>query len=234
MRPILMLTKNLVAEQRLQEHLQYLNYEVFCSVRIFNDLIQNEKVKAKINKFQILILSDTISDSEVIQILSKLVLTDQIIFRKSISEPSNSQKERWKKLGIEESLSDNDPIDQLREKISKKIVSRINTEISLPLVVNEDEEDWIQKPKDFVKSLSKKEKLVFHYLLEANGRIVSRKELCQYLWESEPTNSCLSQLSVIVKRILIKMEEDECDEYSIRTLWGQGYRLTPREVVYPI
>lgn len=92
MLPILILTKNLVVERRLQENLQYLNYEVFCSVKIFNRLKKIEAAKTAIHSFQLLILSDTISDSEVIQLLPKLILTNQIIFRKITCEPSNSQK----------------------------------------------------------------------------------------------------------------------------------------------
>lgn len=51
MLPILILTKNLVVERHLQENLQYLNYEVFCSVKIFNRLKKLKQLKQQSIRF---------------------------------------------------------------------------------------------------------------------------------------------------------------------------------------
>lgn len=77
MYPILILTKNLVLEQELQQRLQYLNYEVFCSVKLYARLsvsdyhegTQREELDQLLKNYQAVILSETISDNEIQEIL---------------------------------------------------------------------------------------------------------------------------------------------------------------------
>ena len=99
MRPILILTKNLLIEQQLQSQLQHLNYEVLCSVELLNQLKmsvqtmkdnedgqRNFKRKLLIN-YQAIILSETISDNEIQELVSNIQLTKQVLLRKLVEEP---------------------------------------------------------------------------------------------------------------------------------------------------
>lgn len=58
--------------------------------------------------------------------------------------------------------------------------------------------------------------------MEANGAIVSRTEMCLYIWEKAPNHSYLAQLSVLVKRIKGKLKSVGIDEESLETIWEKG------------
>ena len=76
-------------------------------------------------------------------------------------------------------------------------------------------------------SFSKTEKRVFERLILAHtkNQLVSRKELCEYLWEEGETPSNMSQLSCLIHKIKRKFELAGITNEVIATLWGRGYRL---------
>ncbi|MGG5333235.1 winged helix-turn-helix domain-containing protein [Enterococcus sp. AZ163] len=79
----------------------------------------------------------------------------------------------------------------------------------------------------FIKTLTKKEQQLFHYLQTTNGGIVSREELCDYLWKEPLNHSRMSQLSVLVKKIKEKLAAAGFSDDLLQTIWGSGYCLTP-------
>ncbi|MFQ7234681.1 MAG: hypothetical protein ACLRPU_07405, partial [Enterococcus hulanensis] len=111
MRPILILTKNLLIEQQLQNQLQHLNYEVLCSVELLNQLKMNAQSmrnkmdsqrnfqKSFLMDYQAIILSETISDSEIQELIANSQIIKQILLRKVVEEPSKREKERLKNMG---------------------------------------------------------------------------------------------------------------------------------------
>lgn len=79
---ILILTKNILIEQELQHKLQLLNYEVYCSVRLFDELIHQETTSIFLNVFQYVIISESICESEVARLSSALNDSSFKIIRK--------------------------------------------------------------------------------------------------------------------------------------------------------
>lgn len=73
--------------------------------------------------------------------------------------------------------------------------------------------------------LSKKELLLFHCLMNSGTTVVSRTELCEYLWRESPTNSHLSQLSLLIQKVKMKLQASGIDYIQIDTVWGQGYKV---------
>lgn len=69
---VLLLTKNILVEQKLQEKLQRLNYEVFCCSNMFYLMTQQTRKLPMINYFDYIILSETITENEMRQILAVL------------------------------------------------------------------------------------------------------------------------------------------------------------------
>ncbi|MFR4507012.1 MAG: winged helix-turn-helix domain-containing protein [Enterococcus avium] len=223
---ILILTKNLMAEQQPQETLQYLDYEVFASVKAFHFLTHTNNLEHPIKNYQAIVLSDTISEFEIVEIVPKLKAENQIILRKNINTPPKRLKQQWKTIGIDGWLSNDNLLEQAREVLSEKLEDLndfeedqflLNTQVR-KVCRNTD----LEKLNIF---LSNKEKLVFKHLREAEAGIVSRTDLCHYLWGDEPNNSYLSQISIIVRNIRRKMVEYGYLDISIETLRGTGYRL---------
>ena len=80
----------------------------------------------------------------------------------------------------------------------------------------------IEKDKNKIE-LTKNEYNILYYLSKSKGKVVSRDEIMDYLWESEEFIDD-NTLSVNVKRLRNKLEELGCVD-KIETRRGQGYIL---------
>ncbi|MGL9746434.1 helix-turn-helix domain-containing protein [Enterococcus sp. DIV0170] len=218
---ILILTKNLLAEQELQLTLQRSNEEVYCSFNLLNSV---EKHQQFFSYFSVIIFSDTVSTQEFAKFHSLFKKTNQIIIRKgNLSILKNSEHsyltdvvDHWIDLnGI--SIGANNKISLLTDTISetekrmesKKEVNSSNTKIDL-----------------FFSKLSNNEKKLLYHLAKANGRAVSRFELSYILWGTELSSSQMSQLSSLKKRICKKLVETDFSEDDLTILWKKGYLLS--------
>ncbi|MGL9749185.1 winged helix-turn-helix domain-containing protein [Enterococcus sp. DIV0170] len=238
MSPILILTKNLLVEQTLQEQLQYLSYEIFCSVELLNRLKvsdhydegKNNDLKLLFKNFQAIILSETISDNDI-QVLIPLIQADnRVLFRKLNSKPSKKEEEQITKMGIDGWIIADHSIDYLREQMAEKLsVNQREEQNIVFLYPNQRESEnfvWLKN------SLSNKERSVFDCLILAEGAVVTREELCTCLWNDVPNNSHLSQISVLIKRIKLKLEQAGYDPEILKTVWGSGYLLSTKSITH--
>lgn len=225
MRSILVLTKNLLMEQRLQEQLQRLNYEVYCSADFLNQLLIGNEIEHVFNIYQTIILSETISNHEIQQILANITGEDRAVLRKFNGEPTDKEKEQLKLLGINDYLIEGDSLDQLREQLAEKLAKFENNQPKTMLIHQLKKKTSL---KDIKIKFSKMEKKTLQRLIESDGESVSRQEMCEYLWNDEPNNSHLSQLSLLVKRLKNKLEQEGFEDDVIETIWGYGYRLSPK------
>lgn len=237
MRPILILTKNLVIEQTLQQQLQYLNYEVFCSVELFDRLrtgaSQDETPNGVLEQFlasyQAIILSETLSDGEVQTLLPILRSKDRILLRKLGGEPSAKEEEQMKDVGITDWLIADHSIDYVREQLSEKLAAYQTESMNIVFFYpNQQDLGDVEKLK---ASLSTREKSALSCLLEARGEVVSREALCARIWNDRPNNSRLSQTSVLIKRIKMKLELAGYDPEKLKTVWGSGYLLAKSNLI---
>ncbi|EOH93044.1 winged helix-turn-helix domain-containing protein [Enterococcus pallens] len=214
---VLILTKCIPVEEEFVKRLHMLGYEVFCSCALLSSL-KNKISSDNITKyFQIIIISETVSDTEVESLLKRREFPSSILYRKSSSltqVPQNMERQ------IQDIIITNEELESLREKLSQRnrndAVSKLSDSSSLS---KSDLESFIP--------FSKKEKMVFEILRDADGDIVSREEICGKIW-SEVTHSNLAQISSIIKRIKIKFVDLGMDEDSVQTFWGKGYRLVQR------
>jgi two-component system alkaline phosphatase synthesis response regulator PhoP len=75
-------------------------------------------------------------------------------------------------------------------------------------------------------SFTRREMEVLHYMSEHIGAVVTRDELLQRVWgfQSVPSTRCIDNL---IARMRFKIEPDPHQPRYIRTVHGDGYRLTP-------
>ena len=233
MKPILILTKNLVLEQELQKQLQYLNYEVFCSVELLEGLkasrrqtdTQNDTLQRYLLNYQAIILSETIADSEIRELLPILKSEKWGLLRKLGNKPNTNEEEQLKSLGVIDWLFTDQSIDYLREQLSEKLTPYQKDETNIVFLYKNDA---IQETGNLVqlkRSLTKREQTTLDCLIRSKGGVVSREDLCSHLWNERPNNSHLSQTSVLIKRIKMKLEIAGFDPEMIKTIWGSGYTL---------
>lgn len=223
MQLILLLTKNLLVEQRLQEKLQQLDYEVLSSVQIFQHLKEGRPV---VINHQIVIFGETITNKEITELLPKFASDKVVCIRKCNKEPSLEEQEQLGAMGVREWISTETPLDQLRECLAEQMEQVQQNQEDQQLSFHQHSVITENKLEIFLKSLTQRERQVFLYLQEVNGRIISREELCEYLWQEELNHSRMSQLSSLIKNIKGKLAVADFSEDLLRTIWGSGYCLT--------
>ncbi|MGL9729266.1 helix-turn-helix domain-containing protein [Enterococcus sp. DIV0756] len=226
MSQILLFTNNPLNEQSFEERLRQLGHEVFTTKRLIDLCLLENTNHEFIRIFQQIILSETIANAEVKELVRALKAYSIPLFRKSDEQLEEAQLEEWEELGITDWIESCPSIEVLREKLSgdkvrngEKIVYLPKSESKRPLTA---------------LSLSSGELKLFQILYEYQKQTVSRQELCLRMWNRDKTNSSMSQLSVMVKHLKNKLTDQGIKGPIIETCWGQGYRLDERvyEQVY--
>lgn len=227
MRPILILTKNLLIEQSLQEQLQHLNYEVFCSTSILKQLQNKPNQPEIVEGYQAIIFSETLTNMEIRDLLLFITSNDYLLIRKLVHKPSTTEQEELNQIGLDMWICEGEPVDLLREQLAQQLAS-VQKKENNNVFFFYQKEDSPKTLEEFKKNLTKKESKTFECLLTSEEPLVSREMLCQYIWNGGPNNSRLTQISVLIKRLKQKLQEAGFQEELIETVWGYGYQLSPK------
>ncbi|MGL9729337.1 winged helix-turn-helix domain-containing protein [Enterococcus sp. DIV0756] len=223
---ILVLTKNVLAEEMLTNKLQHLNYEVFCSTSILNEIQMNGRVSDLVNHFPIIIIGETVSSYEMDLMLPKLKEHGQNILREVDHPLSEKEQTLLEAQGLRGAVQNSDSVESLREQLAEVATQYQNKPfepVAVEKCLDADEPD-----SDFsammLINLSSLELQLLEKLRSQPGEIVSRDDLCKSLW-GNVSQSRLAQLSSLVKNIKLKLEIMEVDQEVIQTIWGKGYRI---------
>ena len=102
---LLILTKNILAETSFQSKLQQMNNEVFCSTCLLDACYSmDQKMSYLLSCFDAVILSETISYQEIVDLLSNIREHVPAIVRKYESEFSKSFEEEQTDYVIDVSI----------------------------------------------------------------------------------------------------------------------------------
>lgn len=234
--PMLLLTKNVLSEIEFQKKLHYLNHEVFCSTSVLGVLNSDIDITQNLEIYQVIILSETIPNKEVENIMPKIISKNRVIFRKILEEPKKKDEEFLIKNGITGFLRNGISSDSLREEIASKIdeteIGKSMKNFSFTMHSSrfkEVDNKYRLHLDEATLRFSKLERQIFQKLISVDGKVVSREDLCRLIWNEEQTNSHMSQLSLLIKNIRMKLFERGFDGEIVETVWGQGYRLANSE-----
>ena len=75
-------------------------------------------------------------------------------------------------------------------------------------------------------TLTPKEFKIFHALASNPGLVLSKEQLVEAAWGKEFVGET-SSITVFIKKLREKVEDDPSDPRVIQTVWGIGYRLEP-------
>lgn len=236
---ILILTKNILAEQKIQQKLQTLNYEVCCSTLLLECYWEQKRLDF-INTFQYVILSESICGSEVTELVSLLKKISIGIIRKVEAKLTEADQQCLEKGQINAIITTADSVDELREclhnlmrknnqTVDKHKVISLSGKVSLidshsmqELGLELEETERIIEA--FYR-LSQTEIRVLSVLIEAGNQVVTREELCFRIWNEKSNKSHLSSLSSTITRIKHKFEQTGLEQAVIKTLWRKGYLI---------
>lgn len=237
MNHILLLTRNVLVEQELQKKLQGLGYEVYCSSDIFDLLIYQQKSTSLFHFFQSVILSETICEAEVQRFVSVLKDYPISIIRKVDESMTVTDQKYLEDNQINAIITTNDSVDELREclyQLSIKntsdtgrrlehVSSKVET-IRPVKVKGVDEQLKEQKElAEVLQRLTGIETKILRILIEADGQIVNRADVCLEIWQDGVNDSHKASLSNTVSKIKAKFSHLRLKDHAIETVWGKGY-----------
>ncbi|WP_438788290.1 helix-turn-helix domain-containing protein [Enterococcus sp. DIV0756] len=227
---ILLLTKNVLAEEDFQKKLQHLNYEVFSSSSLLaRSNFQNGFLQF-FNLFYYTILSETISDIELEHILPVLNRSSTIIIRKNDHLSEKQTQDVRMNLWISNESSIEELRETLMESFHEERAASVNERITSYGLEDAKKSNW--KYSTSTLSLSGMEKRILKALYLAKGQVISREELCTLTWDGEITDSKMVMLSNAIRKLRIKLDKGGLPKETIRTLWGKGYQLSTRFFEY--
>lgn len=199
---LLLLTENILVEEKLQSAFQQLGHEIFVSKSLLNDM-----EKANELKFDGCIISNTVSKGYSEIIINKFFQRGiRVGFKSEETEHSLTTKEtRLKEEPI--IFREGDSLEVLNGKV-ECLCETLQHKI-------------FYETKNNLK-LSRNEEKVFTLLSSNMKTIFSRHEVCELIWREGNLSSNLSQLSSIVKRINRKISNTN-NNLVIKTVWGKVY-----------
>lgn len=240
---VLILTRNILAEQRIQQQLQMLNYEVYCSAAIFDYCSQHLEKLNFFDFFQFVILSESICESEMLMLIPLLEEYPLNIIRKTESDMTEIDQKYMEAGKLNAIVSTNDSTDKLREclynlkggmnDLEEKYSEKNSSEQhGTPYSVHPNSLLDFSRPKerhdslfDVVNHLSQSEKKILSTLTWSEEEVITREEMCQKVWNEKANSSHLASLSSSVTRIKNKFNKTNLDNDAIHTVWGRGYRI---------
>lgn len=227
MSQVLLLTKNILSDQQLQEKLQNLNHEVWCSAQLIDQILRLGLPPSLIQQFQIILFSKTLCDQEVGLLADFFNRYSIAVLREVGGLPSVEDQAAWQKRGLHGFLLEDEALFDLREKLSQAQTSANQQEALNRRIVPFPGGGEAAKELNPMKiHLTGKERKLMDLLIEAQGELITRKQLCERIWPEGETPSNMSQLSCMINRIKRKFEAQGVEGKLILTHWGKGYQLS--------
>lgn len=232
-----------MAEQEIQQKLQLLNYEVYCSTTAFEYCNQHQKGIDFFRFFQYVILSESVCESEVTVLVPLLKEYPINIIRKVEEKVTEVDQNYLKAEHLNAIISTEDSMDELREclySLKKKIERRGESYknenvIQLSGKVSLIRPNYLQDLRipnetnyqilEILHRLSQTESKILAILVHAGNKVVTREKICREVWNEDVSKSHLASLSSTITRIKNKFEQTNLNAAAIQTLWGKGYRI---------
>lgn len=171
---ILMLTRCQYAEEDLERMIRRLGHELFCTTSILDAIKYGKPSSEFLEQFQIVLLSETISNTECLEIIEKLDKNQFIFIQLSGKVLSKGEQERKQNEGITSCLSTSSSLETFREVLSQQPKAR--TKKINPLHTNGN---YLSEDLLALLPLTKMEKRVFQQLIDSEGQAVPRENLCR-------------------------------------------------------
>ena len=217
MKPILLLTKNILFDMPIQQQVQKLNKEIISSSKLLDRLNNKDEQPDWLQLFSTAIISETIGKLELLKILLYLKKYDIPTVRLVETLPKAEEKEKWKQSGVHAWLVNSCSKEELRETLDDVLLKTNDpSEPKEILMINPLRVHSIK--------FSMNEKKVLALMIEHPNEAVSRETFCKKIW-GESTPSTKSQLSYLMSQIKMKLATISSQTSIIDTVWGSGYLI---------
>lgn len=220
---ILVLTKNILAELELQALLQQLNYEVLVSSSLYGQLCYQMPLKRELSSFQIVLFSETLTDNEVDQALPILLAEEKILVQR-VDEHCDPVHPNICQLSV--ALSPRQQKDLIEELLKSSFDLSVEAFQALS-----EEEFVMERDRGPISILSKfsftrTELKILEVLYDAEGKLVTKEDMAQAIWQQELTKSRVVQIYTSIGKIKDKLMKAYPTVDFVGTQRSIGYFLT--------
>lgn len=224
MNSILLLTANISTENEFYCNLIHLGHDVFCTRQVFLDLSDSKLAAVEIQRFKQIIISETISNMSMNNILTALFdihYSGKVYRKMENSEYESTIPQNDNSVEIEDFILCSFSIEEIRETLAADI----------KYIQEETPKKTLNQSIKYIKFSSLEKKLLF-ILINAKGTPIHRSELALLLWENKLTSSAGTHLSTLVKKINKKVLDATGEIKFVETMWKKGYLINPENAVY--
>jgi predicted XRE-type DNA-binding protein len=221
---VLILTHNILVERPLVEKLQRLNIEVLSSAKLLNMLQAKQVPLDVMSFFDVLVISETVSDQELSVILEE-VGEKFVVIRETDRIPQKDEKADWESRGVDEWLLEDETLSGLREKLAENTVEESVYSIGFGMKAKKEESEYEKRPIP-LWNLTRSEREMLSTLISTKDAPISRSDLAVKIWGDSDSASHMTRLSTIIKHLRNKLKIDGVEYDVIRTNWGEGYQLS--------
>ncbi|MGX2946419.1 winged helix-turn-helix domain-containing protein [Enterococcus alishanensis] len=212
---VLIVTNNIENEMTLHEQLCRLNHEIYITRDLYVNWLQSGKFPRWTSNFPIIIISETISQKEALEILEYIISWETICLLKTDEVLTIEEEGILCDGGFDACISTQGSFSELRETI-------FNCSTKEKKGIDIQKKQLTVTFKNFQEQLAPKDQQIISVLLKATDRPITRKELSNILWH-KCTNATLSQLSLRIGKINKRIFNEYGVKSAIQTLWGKGY-----------
>ena len=110
-------------------------------------------------------------------------------------------------------------------KVLKRREKEEEKKITIQDVTIDLQENKVYKKGKELSDITGLEYKLLRFLFENKGRMITREEILEKIWDSEENFVNDNTLTVYIKRIRNKIENPESKEQIIKTVRGIGYRI---------
>lgn len=218
MKKILIIEDDRDLQEGLAFSLKLENYEILTAstIRQSIELLQFEKV-------DLIILDCNLPDGSGFEFCTKIKQKEEIPILMLTARDTEMDEVKALELGMDDFMSKPFSLAVLKARI-KKLIMKKEPQMKLISSGIEVDKRTCKVLKDgILVECSKIEYQILVYLMENSGTVLSKEQILDYVWDSKGQFVDENTLSVNIRRLRTKIEEDSKNPQRIRTVHGIGY-----------
>lgn len=218
MAKILMIEDDTDLQEGLAFSLEMDGYDIDCA-----STKQQGGKKLKAGSYDLMILDCNLPDGNGFDLCTEVRRYSQIPILMLTARDTEMDEVKALELGMDDYMTKPFSLAVLKARIKKLLQRRETPEILMSNGISIDKNRCIVFQKEAEVPLSRIEYRLLLYLIENKNRVLSKEQILEHVWDSEGKFVDDNTVSVNIRRLRTKIEEDAAKPELLKTVHGAGY-----------
>lgn len=218
MAKILMIEDDTDLLEGLAFSLEMDGYDIDCA-----STKQQGSRKLKAGSYDLMILDCNLPDGNGFDLCTEVRRYSQIPILMLTARDTEMDEVKALELGMDDYMTKPFSLAVLKARIKKLLQRRETPEILMSNGISIDKNRCIVFQKEAEVPLSRIEYRLLLYLIENKNRVLSKEQILEHVWDSEGKFVDDNTVSVNIRRLRTKIEEDAAKPELLKTVHGAGY-----------